>query len=439
MPELVNGAAGPASMSDGGEVSELDRDMAILEDVSEPTSGSDVEDETPSSEGEDETSLPGEEGEDEESPTEEEEEDTEEEPEPEPEAIIPMHSRPSVKDIEAKYPGFFKQFPGMRHALFREKELTALFPTVEDAKEASSNATDFRNFSEMLQSGTPQKFDEFLVGVGQGGPKVLQNMAVNFLPSLFKANRDLYFKVTTPVAASMLRNAFRAAQNSGNKNLENSALHMAQFVLGDGRYASGELKLDDPQPEIQQVDPQTQGERATWLATRYQETRADVVRVTGERLRADISRGLDPNNTLNPTIKGLLVDRIVIEVGAALEKDKHHLGVMNSLWNHAHKASFAGNWKDRLASTYLSGARAVMPAIRSRLRDAAFSNVKTQEGERRNVAEKSGDRREVRGSGTSQQGPRSQQPSTPKSNEIDWDRTSDLDFLNGRITTKRHK
>src|SRR5271169_344060 len=65
-----------------------------------------------------------------------EEEEDEEEEQVEDEGL--GKDRPTFKEINAKFPTLFKDFPGLKHAFFKEREYSALFPTVEDAKVAAN-------------------------------------------------------------------------------------------------------------------------------------------------------------------------------------------------------------------------------------------------------------------------------------------------------------
>ena len=62
---------------------------------------------------------PEEDEESEESEEEVEEEESEEDEEEELASLHPLHARPTVRQITSKYPTFFKEFPDMRHMLFR--------------------------------------------------------------------------------------------------------------------------------------------------------------------------------------------------------------------------------------------------------------------------------------------------------------------------------
>jgi hypothetical protein len=339
------------------------------------------------------------------------------------------HGRPAPKEITAKYPNFFKEFPEIRHMIFREGEYTKLYPTVDDAREASEKAENFSNFSEMLQSGTPDKFGEFLSGVKQGGENVYTNMVANFLPTLFNTDRETYYKVTTPVAASMLRNAFNRAKSSGDENLANAAQVLAQWALGDAKYATGEKVVEQLKP----VEAKPQTEQQQFYQQRFVETKAAIASDTSTIIRSEIRKGLDPNNTMNDFTRDLMVDRILVEVGDTLSKDKRHMDTMNSLWRRAHSEGYAGNWKDRLKSAYLSGARAVMPAIRAKIRSAAFADAKASAQSREATAEKSANRREVQGSKNSG----IVRGTNVSAKQVDWGNTSDLDFLNDKVSLKK--
>lgn len=385
-------------------------------DEGEEGQGAEEEDE----EGEGEEGEDGEEGEG--------EEDKEEEPEP-----TPGHARPTLAQIKAKYPEFFKDFPDMRHVFFREGEYTKIFPTVEDARDASARAEDFTKFSDLLSSGKPEDFKEFVAGVKEAGS--LTPMAANFLPALYEADRDMYFKVTTPVAESLLRNAFAQASQAGNDNLKNAALHLAQWAFGDVAYATGEKRSPDPRVEAKPAtDPNLEKERQDFMQMKYNDARSYVNDNSRNRLTAEIRRGLDPNNAFTPAMQNLLVKEILSEIGDSLEADESHMRVMNSLWKQARRANFAGDWRDRILSAYLSRARRNMPEIRNRLRGELLNNEEHRGKIMEKRAERSANRRDVQGSPHSS-GKTNGRP--PAAQEIDWSRTSDMDLLNDRVTLKK--
>ena len=389
--------------------------------------------ELPVEEEEEEPLEPKEEEETEE-PKEDEEEEEEEpkEEEEEPEPVASLHPRPTVRDITGKYPNFFKDFPDMKHVLFREGQYATVFPTVEDAKDAAEKAGTFDNFSNMITSGKPQDFTEFLKGVE--GVNGLTSMAANFLPALFNVNKDMYYNVTGPIAESLLRNAFKVASQGGNENLKNAALHLAQWAFGDAAYATGEKSTPPLKVEEAPKDEKYETEKKEFFQQKYTDTKSYVDTQAVSRLTSEIKKGLDPNNAFTPFTQGLLAKQVFDEIGAILEADTQHMAMMKSMWKQAEKAGFAGPWKDRILSTYLSRARQLMPAIRTKIRNAALNQERSSSERTEKIAKKSTERREVQGS---QNTSAKTGPQRVNAGDVDWSKTSDLDFINDRITYKK--
>jgi hypothetical protein len=373
-----------------------------------------------------------EEKEDEGEDSEEDEEKAESEEEEEP-TVQPIHARPTVRDITSKYPNFFKEFPDMRHVLFREGEYAKVFPTVDDARSAADAAESFNNFAELLNSGKAEDFQQFLGGIKEEG--ALDKMAANFLPSLYELDQKTYFKITSPIGEALVRNAYATASQSGNENLKNAALHLAQWAFGDQKFATGERKSEPFKVEEKKVDPEFEAERQKFYQDRYNDARQYVTGTSHSRLSAEIRKGLDPNGVFSDGLRTLLVKEVISEIGKSLEADERHMGVMNSLWKNAHKAGFSGDWKDRILSAYLSRARQLMPAIRTKIREAAMTSEERKAGQREQRAERSSDRREVRGTKESHGPAKGGRP--PAASQVDWSKTSDLDFLNDKVTLRK--
>lgn len=343
----------------------------------------------------------------------------------------PRYGRPTVADIKTKYPNFFKDFPDMRHSLFREGEYSSIFPTIDDAKEAQEKVGDYDNLVQLFNSGKQEDFEQFLGGIAKDGS--LANVAGNFLPSLYKTNRETYFQITTPIAEALCRNAFRTAEGAGNENLKNAALVLAKWAFGDVKFATGERQSEPPKATAAK-DPDLEREKSAFYQEKYNDARAHVDTNGATKLRAEIKNGLDPNGVFKPFTLNLLLKEVMEEVGRELEKDPRHMAMMNSLWKQAHRAGYAGNWKDRLLTTYLSRARAVMPAIRMRIRAEALKGEQHSADETSRIANKSSDRKEVQGGGSSRVGSGTRAPSA---REVDWSKTSDMDILNDRPTLRK--
>ena len=357
-----------------------------------------------------------------------EEEGKEEEEEPEAEV---RGQRPTTKAIEAKHPGFFKDFPGLRHAFFREQEFTKVFSTVEDAQEAKERVDELDTFTDLVSSGDVKGFLDVLDETDRAMSK---KFATNFLPGLYKSNSELYYGITTPLLENFLRSLHQHGEQSGDDNIKNAALQASLWAFGDKDVATGKKSLTSAPASTESAGKtDLEQEKNAFYAERFVAFRSDAVDASTRQLRTSIVKGFDPDGVFNAESKTILVDRILSEVDTALEADEEHMARMKSVWKRAAKAGYAGDWKSRITSAYLERARSVMPAIRQRI-VKAFITTKQGESERlAEQGERGTDRKEVTGSHS----PKGGKVHTPTAKEVDWDRTSDLDFLSGKITTKK--
>ncbi len=422
--------------------SEVSQDLDILNDEiddsgdhEESEEHEETDDRSPSNreEHEEEDEEADKEEEEEEEKEEEEEdksEEKEEEEEQEEEEIPPVHARPTLKQIQEKYPNLFKDFPDLRHAFFREREYSTMFPTVEDAKEAADKADSFDQLETLVMSGKVDDFQSFMSSAEQSKSGAIRSMASVFLPSLYRLDQNLYYNVTSPLVESVLRSAYKAGKDNKNNDLLNAALHISKHVFGDVGYATGD-KATQPVKVEQHSDPKFDQEKREFYQQRFNEAKSDVATRVDRAIRRDILKGLDPNKALTEFVRDTLVDKIQDEVGSVLQADQRHMRTMNALWRRAHQAGFAGNWKERILATYLSRARAVMPQIRQRLRAAALKGTERNQGPRKEEEVR-------RGKSTTERRPNAERPAPSNGGkQIDWSRTSDKDYLDGKITYKR--
>ena len=165
-----------------------------------------------------------------------EEEDTSEKlEEVEVEKQLKLHNRPTVKQISEKFPEIFKEFPELKHAIFREFKYTQLFPTVEDAQEASETVENYENLSELLLSGDKENLRSFLDSIEETNKSAINDLAVNFLPALYEKDKQTHFKAVTPMLEDVVKTWYRHAVNSNDEDEKNFCFgaHLArQCILG---------------------------------------------------------------------------------------------------------------------------------------------------------------------------------------------------------------
>jgi hypothetical protein len=331
---------------------------------------------------------------------------------------------PEYNDIKKKYPKFFKEFPGMRHTLFRMKAMDRVFTSVDEAKQVAAKHDDLIQLEAAVVGG---EADKVIRGLKSMDATAMEKFAEAVLPALFQEARPVHDRITGNVLSTALRVAQQQARSSGNKNLYNAVGHLSQFLFG--KDAPPEASRRQTSPEIEAEKERLNNERQQMYDAKARDFQTDVVS-TGERLlRKELARGLDPQNVLPDFVKESIVESAIQKIGAAMDKDEAHLGTINQLWARAQRAGFSKEAKAKLVAAWFGRAKAIAGPTRRKL---VASAVEKASGKPQRDINR---RRHVRtgGKGTSER-----QGFRPKSaREVDWSKTSDLDILTGKATARK--
>jgi len=347
--------------------------------------------------------------------------ESEDEPEPSDSARedFPPHERPSIKEINEKFPEFFKSFPSLRDMYFREKEYSNLFPSISDAKLASENSDAFLALQESVIKGDGSQFMTSLKEANG-----LTKFSSQFLPTLHKISPDDHWKTIAPLLQNVTRVFYSQGDSRNDDNLRNAALLLSDFLFGDVNIANGKRSIaEERAPEVSTV----KNEREEFEREKYNSFYRDVNSSGVEGLRAIISEKIDPDNLMSNFIKESVVDKIFAEVGKQMQADPAHIRYMDNLWSKAKLSSYSGDWKARIVSAYLARAKSIVPTVRSKYVSEALgtaSRISTGKGKK---LEALNSRKEGTSAGRSAMG-------EINSKKVDWSKTSDTDFLAGNIT-----
>lgn len=290
-------------------------------------------------------------------PEEVEEEETEEEIEEEEEVDEDeekeLDSDTIYQKLKAYDPKLLKAIPELRQIIFRERALTEVFPTVEDAKEAQEVTQVFAQFQNDLVNGDSSSL---LKAIEQTGKKNLENFAANLLPSLQSHDKTLYMEMLAPE----FKKLFRAAVASGKEEYAIAARNLNHLVFGDTDVAKDEgLK---PKAKDEKEDAYTKRERE--LAEREYNYFANDIRAgLGKSMSKVVSASLEKVG-LNTFVRKVAEEKIIAKIEEHLMADKRHRGNIDGLWNQAKRAGFTPEWKDRIKSAYLSRAKGYLVQAR---------------------------------------------------------------------------
>jgi hypothetical protein len=399
--------------------SESKSDLEILNEVDDETPATDKASAEPA-----DVEEPGEVTFDEEPVEEEKVEEKDKTPEPEIDDTEVPQGQLRFKDVKAKFPTIFKEFPKLAETIRNDRAFSEIFATPEDARDAAQRATYFNRLENTILGGS---IKELLNDVEQGNRDSFKKIVKDFLPSIKEKSMELYAEVTLPAVNDVLKSAIRDAAGTDNVNLRNAALHIAKYLYGKPEIPDLDAKREVPNEAEERVKAERnafwQEKAADFTNECYGEGREETIK--------EIAKGIDSDKSISPFLKKTLKDSIFQEVDQLLSKDTRHLRQMNALWRKAEATGFPKETRREIINAYLRGAKSLIPSVRQKLRaeaglqvsSAKQPTIETPQSKRTNIP--------ASGRGPVTAG------KTPSARDVNWNKTSDLDFLNGKYTPKR--
>lgn len=350
----------PDANSGGGSNTEpVKTDVEVLEE------GSDNAEEDESEESEEEQEEDNEEESDTDDGSEDADESDDDEELEEPQAK--EENELTVKSLKKEFPEIFKKFPEVKDAIFRDREYTKLFGSIEDATEAAEKSQLLDSIGAQIAEGDSTELVQSLKKNDS-----LETFTQSFMPNLFKTDKELYYKVTDDIINRALHAAVSHARKNGNKNLETATKYIAQFVFGEPELPNIE---DRTTRQKSDAEKQLESERQRDYSAKLQEFEGSVHGSAREKLSRIIMEGLDPDNTMSDFTKEALRDKIIEQVGLTIAKDKIFQSQLNSLWRRAAREGLSKEAKSRIISAYLGRAKRIVPSVRAKIRrEAGASN-----------------------------------------------------------------
>lgn len=347
------------------------------------------------------------------------EEEDEEEP------VKVAYDRPTIKEIKQKFPEFFKEFPSIRDAIFREAEYTQLFPTIEDARDTYADAEALSSLRESALAGDPAPVFE---AVEKADDKALSLFAVNLLPALHKKNPQIYSEAITPLLENIVRQAYRNGEKNNSDDLKNAALHISNFLFDTDEIATGKKTFQ--KHDVAEITKQKET-REKELDRKYQVTVSEVSQDISKNMRQLIRKDLDPDEVLTPMMRRHVVEEVEKRINKQLEMDSAYMSMMAGRWKHARGNGYSEEDRSKIITTYLSRAKNLIPGIKSKVWEAAIgSKIKADKSKERKVNAPEY-KKELSGGGAPSNGDKGL-GKLPKKEDgrIDYRKVSDLDILN---------
>jgi len=320
-----------------------------------------------------------------ESPSEDEKDEDDEEEEPEDDELAELEQElegpddaklelvtpVSRREILKKYPTLFKDFPYLETAYYREQQFTEMYPTIQDAREASEKSTALDRFEQDLLKGDTTTV---LSAMKTDSPNSFKRIVDNYLTNLSKVDEGAYNHVIGNTVKHTIAAMVGEANRTQNENLKNAALILNQFVFGTSEFKPPtNLASDTPQDDAR--ENAAQRERREFMQQRFQTTRTDLNARVNNRIQSTIAAHIDPKGTMSDYVKKTAVREAQETLANLIGRDRRFKNLTDRLWEHVFDKNFDQSTVSKVESAYFAKAKTLLPAIIKKARIDALKGM----------------------------------------------------------------
>ena len=270
--------------------------------------------------------------------------------------------------ILKEYPELFKKFPQLEHAYYREKKYAELLPTLDDARQAVDKSQAFDKYAQSVNEGN---LDGLLAEVKSNDEDAFGRIVDNYLPNLAKTDKDAYFHVVGNVIKNTISAMAVEGHNTENDQLKAAAIILNQFIFGNSTYKA---PISFGKPQDTKSD-EIKNERQKLTQEKFDGALEDLSTKSSNIIKSTISKYIDPKDSMTDYVKRTAINEALTEVQNSLSNDTRFRATIDKLWQKVFETNFSRISQENVRKAYLNRARAVLPDIIKKHRNAALKGL----------------------------------------------------------------
>jgi hypothetical protein len=289
------------------------------------------------------------------------------------------------KEILAKYPTLFKDFPYLEKAYFRDQQMTELLPTIQDARIAVEKANILDRTEQQVMNGD---ISAVLLAAKEENQEAFNRIADNYLPTLRRIDQQAYFHVLGGVVKDTIVTMVREGRRLGEQGapLEAAANVLNQFIFGSQQFQP-HVPLSRPvDPQSRARETQIREQETQRVYTQFEGVKDDLQTKADNVLKSTIDGHIDPNGTMSDYVKTHATKEAFDNLETLISKDTRFRSLLDKLWQKAFESNFDKTSTDRIKSAYLSKAKTLLPTVIKKARNDALKGPKNESREEEQLA-----------------------------------------------------
>lgn len=284
----------------------------------------------------------------------EDEEEVEEEEKVEDKSEPNLNQDLTVSNLTKAFPKIAQQFPELIPTLQKVEKYESAFESPEEAIQATKILENVNQFNNELMTGN---VSAALTRMGKASPESMNLFVDNFLPTLFKADRETYSRITFPAVAEILTRIKNNAELNNNKNLTLAVQYVTKAITGDHNIPKYSMDIKKPQGQQEQTQQDPRGER---LQKSFEDSTSFEVRSRVTRLLNKELEGKIPGNAFS---RKMFVTKLQEAIHSQMNRDENWLAGLAKLHEAAGKQDFLPDesFKEKIYKHYTSKFQSLMP------------------------------------------------------------------------------
>lgn len=273
------------------------------------------------------------------------------------------------RDILKKYPNFFKEFPYMERAYYREQQFTELLPTIDDAKKAVAKSATLDRFESELVDGN---LENVLGALKKTDAHGFDKLVDNYLPNLAKVDERAYHHIIgnliKQTVMTMVKEGKATADKDGNSVLINAASVLYQYVFGSSQFEAPKNLAGDRPKEDDKVNQKEREFNQKQLNTAQSELTDRVSNV----IKNTIANNIDPKKSMTDYVRRNAERDALETVQKLMSGDSRFRTILDKLWERAFQQDYSKSSLDAIKSACHSKAKTLLPAVIKKARNEAL-------------------------------------------------------------------
>jgi hypothetical protein len=288
------------------------------------------------------------------------------------------------KEILAKYPKLFKDFPYLEKAYYREQQFTELLPTVQDAKIAVEKAQILDRAEQQIMSGD---ISAVLAAAKQESQDAFYKIADNYLPALRRVDQQAYYHVLGNVIKDTIVTMVREGRALGDQGapLQAAANVLNQFVFGSQNFTPPSTLSRQVNPNEQYREQQIQQQDSQRIYSQFEGVKDDLQTKADNVLKSTIDGHIDPRGTMTDYVKNHATKEAFENLETLIGKDARFRSLLDKLWEKAFQTNFDKSATDKIKAAYLSKAKTLLPSVIKKARNDALKGLGTRSSNSRDT------------------------------------------------------